>query len=129
MRQFISTLLIFCLVLLSGCATTLTGAQHCALVGEVRDTGEKRASIKSGDKNQELQLQVSGQSSFTAGGFGAFACRPPETDEEKAMVEKVRPEAERIKTNNAIKLWGGTIGATVLLTGILLLFMPSYDRD
>ena len=127
MRHLINVSLVFSLFLLSGCATTLTGAQHCALVGEVRDTGDKSASIKSGDKNQELQLQVSGQSSFTAGGFGAFACRPPETDEERAMVENTRPEAERIKTNNAIKLWGGTIGATVLTLGALLLFMPSYD--
>ena len=123
-------LLIFSLVLLSGCATTLTGVQHCALVGEIRDTGNKGASIKSGDNNQELQLQVSGQSSFIVGGpmggISGFACRPPETDEEKAMVEKIRPEAEGIKTNNSIKLWVGTLGGAVLLLVPLFLFMPSY---
>ena len=124
MKHLINVLLIFSLVLLSGCATTLTGAQRCALVGEVRDTGSKGASIKSGDKGQELQLQFSGQSSFTVGGISGFSCRPPETDEEKKQVEKLRPEAQTIKTNNALKSAGGLVAGALLLLASLFFFMP-----
>ena len=123
MKNMLNVLVIFSLAFLSGCATTLTGAQHCALVGEVRDTGNKGASVKSGNKSQELQLQISGQSSFTMGGIGAFACRPPETDEEKTMVKKLRPEAEKIKTNNNIKIVASYGVTFLLLLGIPLFFL------
>ena len=124
MKDIINASVLLSLILLGGCATTLTGSQHCALVGEVRDTGNKGASIKSGDKTQELQLQISGQSSFTMGGIGAFACRPPETEEEKAMVEKLRPEAQTIKRNNTIKYAGGIGLGTLLLFGLYFFIMP-----
>ena len=97
MKKLFSLFLILSVLSFTSC-TTLTGAERCALIGQVQEGTNL------------------GTSMVTSGGYGYGVysypvetqnpiCKIPKTDEEKAMVADLMPTAQAKKKQKNQELW------------------------
>ena len=121
MKIYFRLFLILSLLLLNGCITTLSDPMKCALLGKV----ETDFSVPV---NQTI-----GSFDSTGGFVSSYTkyeptCKKPKTAQEQEQVDNLQPQAQRIRKNNYLKIFGWMGGFVVVSTLGLALFMISMDR-
>ena len=113
MKKIFSLFLIFSLLIFTSC-TTLTGAERCALIGQIQE-----------GTNISTQMATTG---YYGGGIYSYPvetqnpiCKVPKTDEEKAVVTDLLPTAQAKKKQKNTETWiaYGSLFAVLILSAIV----------